>query len=103
LPGSCERPDWPLSPGPYKPPGLRDRACQPSSISGGRHSPICSLVFPRLLVLAAVLLAITLATSGCSSNSNEPPHPPAVSRIPRGATPLQQARNIGAWIRRYSR
>jgi serine/threonine-protein kinase len=53
-----------------------------------------------LLVLAAILLAVALSTRG--SGSSPPPRQPAVPSIARGATPQQQARNIAAWLRRYS-
>jgi serine/threonine protein kinase len=54
-----------------------------------------------LLVLAAILLAVALSTGG--SGSSPPPRPPAVPSIARGSTPRDQARNIAAWLRRYSR
>jgi eukaryotic-like serine/threonine-protein kinase len=59
------------------------------------------LALAVLLVLAAVLLAVALSTGG--SGSSPPPRPPAVPSISRGSTPQDQARNIAAWLRRYSR
>jgi len=54
-------------------------------------------------VLAAIILAVTL-TGGHSSKKQEapPPRPSAVPAIPHGADAQQQARNIAAWLRRYS-
>ena len=52
-------------------------------------------------VLAAILLAVTL-TGGHSGKKEPPPRPRAVPAIPRGADAQQQARNIAAWLRRYS-
>ena len=53
------------------------------------------------LALAAILLAVTLIGSG-SPKPATPTRPRAVPAIPRGADPQEQARNIAAWIRRYS-
>jgi serine/threonine-protein kinase len=61
------------------------------------------LALAGLLVLAAILLAIALATGGgTGSGGATTTRTRAVRAIPRGATPQQQARNIAAWIRRYS-
>jgi serine/threonine protein kinase len=54
-----------------------------------------------LLVVAAILLAVALSTRGSSSTKPRPA--PAVPSISRGSTPQDQARNIAAWLRRYSR
>ena len=57
-----------------------------------------------VVVLAAVLLGIALATRGSGDNAPAAkPRPPAVQPIARGATAQQQARNLSAWLRRYSR
>jgi serine/threonine protein kinase len=53
------------------------------------------------LALAAILLAVTLIGSG-SPKPAATTGPRAVPAIPRGADPQEQARNIAAWIRRYS-
>jgi serine/threonine-protein kinase len=52
------------------------------------------------LAVAAILLAVTL--TGGKSSKQPPPRPRAVPQIPRGADPQEQARNIAAWLRRYS-
>jgi eukaryotic-like serine/threonine-protein kinase len=52
------------------------------------------------LVLAAILLAVTL--TGGKSSKPPPPGPRAVPQIERGADAQEQARNIAAWLRRYS-
>ena len=59
------------------------------------------LGFAGALVLAGVLLAVTLIGGG----SGSPPvtTPSAVPPIPQGANPQQQAGNIAAWLRKYSR
>jgi serine/threonine protein kinase len=59
------------------------------------------LALAVLLVIAAILLAVALSTGG--SGSSPPPRPPAVPSIWRGSTPQDQAKNIAAWLRRYSR
>jgi eukaryotic-like serine/threonine-protein kinase len=51
--------------------------------------------------LAGILLAVTL-TGGKSSEQPSAPRPQAVPQIPRGANAQEQARNIAAWLRRYS-
>jgi serine/threonine protein kinase len=63
------------------------------------------LALAGVLVLGAILLAVALATGSDSrsgSSGSPKPRAPAVQRIRRGATPQEQARNIAAWIRRYS-
>ena len=51
--------------------------------------------------IAAILLAVTL--TGGKSSKQPPPRPKAVPQIARGADAQEQARNIAAWLRRYSR
>ena len=60
------------------------------------------LALAALLVLAAILLAV-IALAGRNSGSPKPRPAPAVPPITRGTTPQEQARNIAAWLRRYSR
>jgi eukaryotic-like serine/threonine-protein kinase len=50
--------------------------------------------------VAAILLAVTL--TGGKSSKQPPPRPRAVPQIQRGADAQEQARNIAAWLRRYS-
>jgi serine/threonine-protein kinase len=52
------------------------------------------------LAVAAMLLAVTLI--GGKSSKQSPSGPRAVPQIPRGADAQEQARNIAAWLRRYS-
>jgi eukaryotic-like serine/threonine-protein kinase len=54
-----------------------------------------------LLVLAAILLSVTLIGTDSRSPAVTT-GPRAVPSIPRGADPQEQARNIAAWVRRYS-
>jgi hypothetical protein len=58
------------------------------------------LVLAAVLALAAGALGIALGTRGSSSPK---PEAPTVQPIGRGATPQQHARNLSAWLRRYSR
>ena len=51
--------------------------------------------------IAAIFLAVTL--TGGKSSKQPPPRPKAVPQIARGADAQEQARNIAAWLRRYSR
>jgi serine/threonine protein kinase len=52
-------------------------------------------------VLAAVALALGLTRLG-GGESQPPPRRPAVSSIPAGPTAAEEARNLSAWLRRYS-
>jgi serine/threonine-protein kinase len=54
-----------------------------------------------VLALAAILLGIALGTR--DSGGTPPARPPAVRPIAHGATAQQQARNLSAWLRQYSR
>jgi serine/threonine protein kinase len=66
-----------------------------------RRRPWLALV--GVLALAAMLLGIALGTRGSDSTPPVNPQPPAVQPIGHGATAQQQARNLSAWLRRYSR
>ena len=65
------------------------------------------LALAGVLVVAAVLLGIALASRG-SGNGGSPGttevvvSTPAVQPIPGGATPQEQARNLAAWLRQHS-
>jgi serine/threonine-protein kinase len=59
------------------------------------------LALTGAIALAAILLAVTLIGSG-SRKPGATTRPRAVPAIPPGADPQEQARNIAAWIRRYS-
>ena len=50
--------------------------------------------------LAGILLGVTL--TGGHSSKQPAPKPQAVPQVPRGADAQEQARNIAAWLRRYS-
>jgi serine/threonine protein kinase len=53
-------------------------------------------------VVAAVAVAVGLIPRG-GSESTPRPRPPAVAPIQSGATAAEEARNLSAWLRRYSR
>jgi serine/threonine protein kinase len=55
-----------------------------------------------VLVLAAILLGVALTTRD-SGKPPTKPRAPAVAPIRPGTTPQEQARNLSAWLRRYSR
>ena len=61
------------------------------------------LALTGVLVVAAVLLGIAFGTRRSDSTPPVKPQPPAVRPIARGATAQQQARNLSAWLRSYSR
>ena len=98
----------------YRPPSAAGlaRELAPSA----NDAPTAALPSPRpkrrtlwialaaVVVLAAVLLGIALATRGSGDNAPAAKAPPAaVQPIGRGVTAQQQARNLSAWLRRYSR
>ena len=63
------------------------------------------LALAGVLALAAILLAVALATRGSSRSSGTTAVTvtgTAVAAIPRGANPQQQARNIAAWLRQHA-
>ena len=59
-------------------------------------------VLAAALVLVAILLAVAVAFA-TRGPGKPPPKPPAVQPVARGANAQQQARNLSAWLRRYSR
>jgi serine/threonine protein kinase len=93
VPGSVEPPTEPLRPAAT--------AVLPGPVTGNRA---VWLALAGVLLLGAILLAVALATGSDSrsGSSSGAPTAPTVQRIGRGATPQEQARNIAAWIRRYS-
>jgi serine/threonine-protein kinase len=87
-----------LAPGRREPPTERlPRLRPPHPV----RRPALWIGLAGALALTAILLAITLIGNG-SPNPAAPTGPRAVPAIPRGAGPQEQARNIAAWIRRYS-
>ena len=60
-------------------------------------------VLAGVLAVAGLLLGIALGTRGSNGKPQREPRAPVVQPIVRGTTPQQQARNLSAWLRRYSR
>jgi len=60
-------------------------------------------VLAGVLAVAGLLLGIGLGTRGSNGQPQPEPRAPLVQPIVRGTTPQQQARNLSAWLRRYSR
>jgi serine/threonine protein kinase len=60
-------------------------------------------VLAGVLAVAGLLLGIALGTRGSNGHPQPEPRAPVVQPIVRGTTPQQQARNLSAWLRRYSR
>jgi eukaryotic-like serine/threonine-protein kinase len=60
-----------------------------------------------LWIAAAVVVAAAAAALGLTqlggNDSQPPPTPPAVASIPAGPTAADEARNLSAWLRKYSR
>jgi serine/threonine-protein kinase len=69
----------------------------------GPNSRRLWLVLAGPLAVAAVLLGIAFGTRGSDPTPPATPRPPAVRPIAPGATAQQQARNLSAWLRFYSR
>jgi hypothetical protein len=78
-------------------------ALETPRVAGREHRRRLWLALVGVLALAAMLLGIALGTRGSDSTPPANPQPPAVQPIGRGATAQQQARNLSAWLRRYSR
>jgi serine/threonine-protein kinase len=87
-----------LEPALAEPPTERLRPARTPRLAGSRAM---WLGLAGLLALAAILLAVTLIGRR-SDNPAAPTRPRAVPSISQGADAPQQARNIAAWIRRYS-
>jgi eukaryotic-like serine/threonine-protein kinase len=67
---------------------------------GQRRKLWLGLAAAAAAAVAAILLAVTL--TGGKSSKQPPPRPRAVPQIARGGNAQEQARNIAAWLRRYS-
>jgi eukaryotic-like serine/threonine-protein kinase len=96
-PETVERPTEPLP---------RTRGTRATAIlAGPARNRITWLALAGVLAIAAILLAVALATgsgTGSGGAGATTTRTPTVKRIGRGATPQEQARNIRAWINRYS-
>jgi serine/threonine protein kinase len=76
----------------------------PSDRTGRRRHSRRTLALGGLAAACAVaggVAAAAIATGG-SSPSSPPPAQPTVASIAPGSSPAQQARNLAAWLRRYS-
>jgi eukaryotic-like serine/threonine-protein kinase len=73
----------------------------PSAAS--RDIPKLWWVLAGVLAVAGLLLGIALGTRGSNGQPQPKPRAHVVQPIARGTTPQQQARNLSAWLRRYSR
>ena len=59
------------------------------------------LAIAAAVVLAAILLGLALTSGG--GKPKPPAAPTRVEPVARGTTPAEEARNLSAWLRRYSR
>jgi eukaryotic-like serine/threonine-protein kinase len=95
-----------LAPEREEPPAEPPPSALPAALAGrATGNRAIWLALAGVLVLGTILLAVALVTGSDSRSgrSGAPkPRTPAVQRIVRGPTPQEQARNIAAWIRRYS-
>jgi eukaryotic-like serine/threonine-protein kinase len=95
-PDSPEPPTVPLT----RPTLVRSTAVLAGRAAGNRR---LWLALAGVLVLAAILLAVALSSSGGSNPGKTTPRTrPAVASIPQGSTPQEQARNLQAWLQKYS-
>jgi serine/threonine protein kinase len=60
-------------------------------------------VLAGVLAVVGLLLGIALGKRGSNGQPQPKQRAPVVQPIGRGTTPQQQARNLSAWLRRYSR
>src|SRR5438876_1114051 len=58
------------------------------------------LAVAAVLAVVAIVLGLALARNDTSSSS--PPRAPSVALVPAASTPAERARNLAAWLRRYS-
>jgi hypothetical protein len=77
------------------------REPEPARVSPPRRRRPEWLWAAAVVVAALVVLAIALVLA--SGGSKSPPRKRTVAAIPRGSTPADEARNLGAWLRKYSR
>ena len=59
------------------------------------------LAVAAVLAVVAIVLGLALARNDTSSSS--PPRAPSVALVPAASTPAERARNLAAWLRRYSK
>jgi len=103
-PASAEAFGAELVPGAFEPPTVPLTAPTKVAPALRRSRPVrLRLVLAGVLVVAATLLAVAVGTRGGGSPTPKPRPPAAVKPIQPGASAQEQARNIGAWLRRNSR
>jgi hypothetical protein len=61
------------------------------------------LLVVAALVVAALAVALGVALASRGGGEPSPPAAPPVQPVPHSSDTAQQARNLAAWLRRYSR
>ena len=90
-----------MDPAPVAPRPPRAASALWQLFAGERRVRAMGLAIGLLIVL---VLVIALATGGGGGKPKPPvSHPAQVAAVPDGATPLEDAHNLAAWIRAHSR
>jgi zinc transporter ZupT len=58
--------------------------------------------WPMLAALAAIVAVLGIAIGVLATRGSSPQHPPQVTPVIHSSDATQQARNLVAWLRRYS-
>jgi serine/threonine-protein kinase len=75
----------------------------PQPVSRARRSEWFWIGLVSAVALVAIVVGVTLAALSNGGGSGEPPPTTTrVERVPPAATPAERARNLAAWLRRYS-
>ena len=93
-----------LAPDPRERPSAGEVAAMlgaaPTVVKGGRRLEVSDT--PRRWLPAAVILAVAAAAAGVVVVTNHGTKHTRIPPVPHAATPTQQARNLEAWLKRYS-
>jgi len=90
-----------MEPAPASPRQARAGSALQQAFAGERRVRAMGLAIGLLIVL---VLVIALATAGGGGKPKPPvSHPAQVAAVPDGATPVDDAHNLAAWIRAHSR
>jgi serine/threonine-protein kinase len=75
----------------------------PAAVASARRRPRTAVILAAAAAVAVLAGVIAALASGGGSPAKPPPAPaPKVSGIPTAPTPQQEARDLAAWLRRYS-
>lgn len=87
--------------------GATEQKATTEALRAGRHRSTSRrrrwIAVAVAAAIAVVAVVVAIVRSADNRRSSPPPRPAPISAPARGATPADEARNVGAWLRAHSR